>query len=183
MAQTKEGAIKVSVNKMGISIEEYLQHSSNGEKRCSKCATWKPTAMFPQNSGPKNAVSGTCLECSRVLVKKSNKGRVSPFKGHSHTDQAKDQMSQIHRGPSNHRWKGGVSCRKTPRDKLHTLAKRAVNHAVEAGRMAKPSTLPCFDCGGQAAQYHHHRGYERPHWFDVHALCKKCHLARHSADE
>lgn len=183
MAQTPEGAIKCAAKRMGINIEEYISHMKIGERRCSKCKNWKIKEFFPQNSGPKNSISGTCLECSRVVFKKSTKGRPAYFKGKQHTPLAKTMMSQAHSGQNNHRWKNGVSYRKTPRNKDHIMAKRAVNHAIESGKMVKASILPCFDCGCKAKEYHHYRGYSSVNWFDVQALCIRCHRKRHIVDK
>ena len=55
----------------------------------------------------------------------------------------------------------------------------AVRYAIKRGRLARPTSLPCLDCGSLAAQYHHHRGYERDHWLDVVAVCISCHRKRH----
>ncbi|HEA68234.1 MAG TPA: hypothetical protein ENI07_15650 [Desulfobacterales bacterium] len=178
MAQTKEGAIKCAANKIGVSVKEYSQRVKNGERWCWKCRAWKLKEVFPSNSGPANAISGKCLECNRVKVKISRKGIPSPLRGITMSEEAKEKMSTAHKGESNHRWKGGISYRKKPRDPLKTKAKRAVNHAVEAGRLANPKTLPCFDCGNPAYEYHHHRGYEKANWLEIQALCQKCHTNR-----
>lgn len=180
MAQTPEGATKLAAKRRGISVEEYLSHKNNGERWCSRCLQWKEGLEFPKNAGPKNANSCTCLACRRVKIQKSRKGQESAFNGKTHTDEAKQRMAEAHSGERNHKWKGGVSYRKTPRDPAHTKAKRIVNHAIKAGRLARASTLPCFDCSKAAKEYHHHYGYDPEHWLDVIALCRKCHLKRHS---
>jgi hypothetical protein len=54
---------------------------------------------------------------------------------------------------------------------------REKNRAREAVRDKFPSasTKMCLHCGKQAKDWHHHRGYDRAHRFDVIPLCKKCH--------
>jgi hypothetical protein len=66
-----------------------------------------------------------------------------------------------------------------PSTEIHNAATNAVRTAVRRGRLALVTTLPCFDCGGSAQQYHHYLGYERIHWLDVQALCRSCHQKRH----
>lgn len=55
------------------------------------------------------------------------------------------------------------------------FAGRAVNHAVEAGRIPCIKTMTCCRCGAAADHYHHHLGYNRAHWLDVVPLCHNCH--------
>lgn len=90
--------------------------------------------------------------------------------------EAKEKMRLAHTGSNNHRWKGGVSRKRNPQK---ILAKRAVNHAIEAKRLAPAKELPCFDCGEKAREYDHYWGYKQPHWLDVQAVCVKCHRRRH----
>ena len=54
-----------------------------------------------------------------------------------------------------------------------------VNCTIRDGKMPPARDLPCAHCGSQAAQYHHHLGYEREHWLDVIPLCQDCHDAEH----
>jgi hypothetical protein len=61
---------------------------------------------------------------------------------------------------------------------LDKQARWAINHAVAAGRLAKASTLPCFDCGKAAKEYDHYKGYKKEHWFTIHAVCSSCHKKR-----
>lgn len=178
MAGTKVGATKVAAGKLGVTVTEYLARKEAGFRWCWCCRTWKLAGLFPRSSGPKGAVSGQCLECSRVKVRKNTKGRPGSMRGRRHTAAARHNMSLAHQGSRNHRWKGGTSpLPEQDREKL--LGRRAINHAVEAGRLAPPGQLPCIHCGGQAQEYHHHRGYAPCHELDVQALCIKCHRHIH----
>lgn len=49
-------------------------------------------------------------------------------------------------------------------------ARKAVNHAIEAGRL---SSRPCQKCGGTLNLQAHHHDYSKP--LDVEWLCSKCH--------
>lgn len=59
----------------------------------------------------------------------------------------------------------------------------AVAHAVRVGEIPPASTLICEHCQeAQAANYHHHNGYEPEFWLDVVALCTECHGREHRRD-
>ncbi len=179
MAVTKSGAIKIAAKKIGIAVEQYYNFINEGFKWCYACRTWQLRENYGRDKLKGDGLSGRCFRCCRVVIKISRKGIPSPLKGIPMSVESKAKMSKAHKGKNNHRWKGGISFRKTQRDPLKTKAKRAVNHAVESGRLANVKLLPCFDCGKNAQEYHHYRGYKNPHWLDVQALCAKCHRRRH----
>ena len=54
-------------------------------------------------------------------------------------------------------------------------ARALVNQRVRFGRMSKASDLKCSYCEDMAAHYHHHKGYEFEHRYDVIPVCVKCH--------
>ncbi|MBE3143569.1 MAG: hypothetical protein IMZ61_06560 [Planctomycetes bacterium] len=58
-------------------------------------------------------------------------------------------------------------------------ARNSVNNAIGDGRLLPPFAYHCRYCWKQAEQYHHHRGYEREHWFDIQPTCRKCHRKIH----
>lgn len=66
-----------------------------------------------------------------------------------------------------------------PSKKLQSQASSAVSYEIKKGNMVKANTLQCKDCGKNATHYHHHNGYEKPHWLDVIPLCRSCHIKRH----
>lgn len=57
-------------------------------------------------------------------------------------------------------------------------ARDSINQKVQVGTLPKPSTLKCFDCGGQAECYDHARGYLGENRFYVEAVCWPCHRIR-----
>lgn len=50
-----------------------------------------------------------------------------------------------------------------------------VSQKVKHGRMPRASSLLCYSCGRQAAHWHHHKGYDFEHRYDVLPLCIACH--------
>lgn len=61
-------------------------------------------------------------------------------------------------------------------------AKHAVAYAVRRGRLPKASNMPCFQCLGDAAHYHH-PSYERGDRLKVVPLCQSCHSQLHYEDQ
>ena len=68
---------------------------------------------------------------------------------------------------------------KAPSGKVQSQASNAVNYEIKCGKLAKPTNLPCYDCGEPAREYHHYLGYRKSHWLNVIPLCNKCHSRRH----
>ena len=56
-------------------------------------------------------------------------------------------------------------------------ARALVARRVQSGKMPKPSSLLCTDCGGQACHYDHYKGYYE-FALDVQPVCPSCHQKR-----
>lgn len=111
MAQTKEGAIKLSATYYGLSIDEYL-FKIKKESYCNKCKSWKPIAKFCKDNSRANKLHKNCYDCRWVNGGKKKgweKGCVSIFKGKSHSKEAKDKMRLNNIGKNNPNWKGGTT--------------------------------------------------------------------------
>ena len=98
MAQTTAGALKIAAKKAGLSFDEYSACLAAGQRRCTKCKTWKAVSEFGRDRTRYDGVDRSCFACRRVTERKSTKGRVSTFKGCQHTTQAKRKMSEAKRG-------------------------------------------------------------------------------------
>lgn len=56
-------------------------------------------------------------------------------------------------------------------------AREAIHNEIHVyGRWPRAKNCPCTNCGNQASQYHHWRGYEKRFWLDVIPVCHPCHL-------
>ena len=53
-----------------------------------------------------------------------------------------------------------------------------VSNATRRGKLVKPSTLLCVDCGNPAQCYDHYLGYAKKHRLDIQAVCYSCHQKR-----
>mgnify|MGYP000856260632 CR=1 FL=1 len=95
MAQTKEGAIKAAAKKAGITPEEYMRLVSSGQKRCSICKQWKPIKKFNKDNSRSDGLGTKCHDCIHSQTPYASlKGRVSTFKGKTHSEESRHQMSE-----------------------------------------------------------------------------------------
>lgn len=211
MAQTREGAMKVAAQRVGIDIEEYKARVAGGQKWCFQCRSWRVLDDFGQDSTRFDGRAARCLHCVRVKERKSTKGRPSPFKGRTHTPEAKAQMSAVRRGRPNPRkgvprtseerarisqrvrettprgaacqsWKGGV----TPRNKADRKGTRYADWRKAVFERDSYTCQHCGDNSGGNLNAHHLKDFAN-HLelrFDVAnglTLCEPCHEAVHTA--
>ena len=154
-------------------------------KRCSKCNHSKPISEFHKDRSRKDGLKVWCKSC-RKAYQQSERGRAVSRKA-----VAKNQHTP--NGKAVHR-KAVAKYRRTPKGKAvkrksiakyyahhpnYVRAINAVNHAIHAGKLPRPDSLPCHYCPAQAQEYHHYRGYEPEHWLDVIPLCRICHANIH----
>lgn len=130
MAQTKAGALLSKAKTLGITVNELVQLISMGLKRCTKCKYWRDVKDFGSDSSRGDGVSCKCTPCRVVKIKKTTKGRVSTFKGHRHTDEARRQISQAKKGqPSQFKGKPrSYETRLKISEKLKTVVVRGEDH-------------------------------------------------------
>lgn len=98
MAQTAFGAMKSIARRLGMSVEDIISLRANGFHRCRKCETWKKLEEFSTDRTRQNGRSYVCRECGRVKIRVSTKGRVSAFKGRTHSADARAAMSRAKKG-------------------------------------------------------------------------------------
>ncbi|PZV19195.1 MAG: hypothetical protein DCF22_00575 [Leptolyngbya sp.] len=102
MAQRPEGKPKQQAKMLGIPLDELLQKTAEGLKRCTKCKDWKPISGFGKDRTRGDRLNPTCIGCKRVKEKKVLKGRLSNFKGRKHSVASRQQMSASQVGNTNH---------------------------------------------------------------------------------
>lgn len=93
MSQTHEGAMKINAKKTGLTLKQYKDKVESGFKYCWKCKSWKSFDQFGKDITRYDLKASKCFTCCRVKVRVSTKGRISTFKGKSHTLEAKQKMS------------------------------------------------------------------------------------------
>lgn len=156
MAQTREGAEKVAAAKCGVPVDEYRRRVAAGEKHCHACRRWKPIGSFGADSTRYDGLAAICTVCrsAKAKAKRVPKARKS---------KAGERFVPAREG-----------------DKLQARAR--VNRLIKIGRLAKPGSLPCFDCGHTGTErrheYDHFEGYSADKQECVQVVCSVCHAAR-----
>ncbi|MES2247629.1 MAG: HNH endonuclease [Pseudomonadota bacterium] len=94
MAQTPEGALKIAAKKAGLELGEFLERRAAGLKRCTCCKEWKSIALFDADRSRHDGRTASCKTCRRAPDPYSSlRGRVSTFKGRTHSPEARAAMS------------------------------------------------------------------------------------------
>lgn len=160
MAQTREGAQKISAAHAGLSVMDYKGWRKRGYLWCTRCKGWHPKKSFGKDASrpDRNERATSCKESRHAYSKRIyiKKGRPA------------------HSGPPPFPPRAG--------DKLQ--ARQRINVLVRTGKLLHPRELPCFDCGhiwiaGQRRhEYDHYNGYDAEHHYDVQAVCTICHSRR-----
>lgn len=122
MAGNVTGAIKIAAKHHNLMVEEYLAKISV-TKFCQKCKSWKPLENFGTDNSRGDKKKTKCFQCCRVITKVNTKGRISPFKGKTHTIEARHLIGQ--RGLNN-QYRLGKFHTKESREKM-SLSKRQSN--------------------------------------------------------
>ena len=157
MANTKDGAAKARAAKFGVTIDDLVIRELT-EKHCMICRRWLPHDGFGVDKTRYDGRASACAGCRKT----------------KHKERYVSRSSGLPMGPQ----------AKPPRDNDKKQARQRVNALVRAGRLARPDSLPCFDCGHIWAdgerrhEYDHYLGYAAEHHYAVQAVCVKCHSAR-----
>ena len=209
MSQTKDGALKTRAKWAGLTPGEYSRMEQAGLKRCTRCKEWKPVLDFGKDRTRPDGIDRSCFTCRRVKERKPTKGRVSAFKGHKHTDEAKQKMSAARKGkpgpnkgiPLSDEVKKKISLavrKNQPRGKdaynfSHGNFQRSLNDRRKTEYLDWRTSVferdhyTCQDCdddhGGNLRAHHIMSFAENPELrFDVSngiTLCHHCHELRH----
>lgn len=150
-------------------------------KTCHICNKTKPLSEFHIDRSRKDSHTPACKICRNATMKKyyqTEKGKKAR-KRYQKTEKGKEAQKRSHlkyekteKGKAAiHKARKHFYARHPNREK----AKRAVNNAIQAGKLPRANTLQCYYCPAQADQYHHWRGYELEHWLNVVPVCVKCH--------
>lgn len=152
------GVAKVAAARVGVPFDEYQQHVAAGEKWCTGCRAWHPTAAFNTDRSRGDGRSSHCRDHAArrhrlVFTPKGPPARYGPLPN-------------------------------PPRDGDCRQARQRVNVLVRTGRLPHPNQLPCADCGHvwsngeRRHEYDHHQGYAAQHHYDVEPVCTTCHHRR-----
>ena len=120
-------------------------------KQCAKCVKFKPYAAFYVDRSRHDQKTTRCILCIREWKREYDRSEM----GHKNNRNRKR------------------------RDYDKVQARRAVHNAILAGGMKPAKEHDCVHCGRQAKHWHHPNGYSIEHWFDVEAVCVRCHVDIH----
>lgn len=131
-------------------------------KQCTKCFAFEEETAFSLDRGRRIAACKACRKAYALAT-------ADRFRERKRAYQARYWRTEEHRKDrleKARRW-----CKKYPEKHC---AHSAVSRALASGSLVRP--LACSACGavGQV-EAHHHRGYERAFWLDVHWVCRPCH--------
>lgn len=158
MAQTSKGAMLALCHKAGCTWEEFESRVAAGEKWCWFCKIWHPRTAFGSDSSRYDGLAARCKAARSMRLAETyvSKATGAPM------------------GPPPD----------PPRSGDKRQARKRVNVLVESGRLPRPNSLPCFDCGHRYAdgerrhEYDHYLGYDAEHHYHVQAVCTTCHGRR-----
>ena len=145
-------------------------------KRCSKCKEIKPLSEFCKHKSYKDGHRYWCKLCESQWHRKylQTKGGKAAIRAYNRTEQGR----QAHKRANKHYQqseKGKAAIERYQQNQPEQIKARiAVREAIRKGHLPRPDSLQCSCCGKPAKEYHHHKGYEPEHWFDVVPICKKC---------
>lgn len=164
-------------------------------KRCSnrKCRKIKPLSEFPKCRSGKYGYHNQCKNCknrAKRIYRQTERGKAALRKAvekYQKTEKCKATQKRYRQSEAGivTRRKASKKFYKTEKGKQahkkycienreKRQAKNAVNDAIRKKIIPKPNMLKC-NCGKQAEQYHHHKGYAPEHWLDVVPVCIPCH--------
>lgn len=151
------GCRKVAAPKAGMSLEDYISRVESGQKWCTGCKEWHSREAFGADASRADGLAAQCLRWRK-----------------RHYD-----ATHVRKGRQS---RAGLFLVPT-RDGDKKQARARVNHAVDAGRLPDPNSLPCADCGHEhdgerRHEYDHHMGYSAEHQLTVQAVCSVCHKRR-----
>jgi hypothetical protein len=150
-----------------------VPHAPEGFKICTRCRETKPISKFYQyGSGPDAGKYRPY--CAKCFQETWDERYADPTRREKLTKRARAYREANSSAVKEAKRK---TERKYPEKKS---AQDAVRHRVAAGKFPPAYTMVCEICKeNQAAHWHHHRGYDKPHRFDVIAVCVECHTAEH----
>lgn len=133
-------------------------------QRCSKCKAIKPLAEFHRNKEGRLGRRSMCKLCDRAYARRWNDQNRDRVRGvrHSWQSRNRDKMAEYET----------VYSRRNP---LKRKVKSAVQGALRAGRLIRPSTRE--QCQKECVPHAHHQNYAKP--LDVQWLCVSCHERLH----
>lgn len=160
MALTQVGALKIAAGKAGMTYQDYVRRTAEGEHWCTFHRQFHPVQAFGKDGSRASGLETKC-KTARAEIHKVTYHPAVPL--------------QLQQGPQ---WR--VPARNGDRRQ----ARRRINYLVEQGVLPHPNTLACTDCGHEWVkgerrhEYDHFEGYDASSQLAVQAVCTRCHHTR-----
>ena len=155
-------------------------------KKCTKCRTEKPLLEFAKDSGKKDGFCSWCKACKKKIndrYRKRNK-KIIALKAKKYYCKNKKRYRVWAKA-----WGKTPNGMKSKRESLKRSyhknikagrARTMLRYKVFQGEIKKP--INCEKCNKTDCRIngHHHKGYEKEHWYDVQWICDDCHWKVHN---
>ena len=161
-------------------------------KRCSKCKIEKNQSDFGKDCTRKDGLKSQCKTC----VAKYNQGYRATHKeeiaeqhrspagkavnrksGKKYYQKNRTEILEKQRSPAGRATQSKANKKRREKFPERIKAKDAVNNAIAAGKLERPSI--CEACSEEKFVEGHHESYKEEDWLKVNWLCKKCHVELH----
>lgn len=159
-------------------------------KCCSHCKQEFPatTDYFNRNKSTIDGLFHWCKKCKAASDKKyrnTEQGKNTRNRNRK-TEKAKNsqrirsrRFAKTSKG-HDHAIKSAKQARENHPERYR--ARKEVYKAIQRKEIPPAKMLLCQQCGAQARHYHHFKGYEPEHWFDIVPLCLVCHTKEHEIE-
>jgi len=156
-------------------------------KRCSHCKQEYPATpeYFGRYKSTPDGLFFWCRKCKNEHDKQyrsSEKGKATRSKNRKTERSLLSQRVRLQRFSKTEKGRALASKSAKQARENHPeryRARKEVYKAVQRKEIPPARTLFCANCGLPAHHYHHFKGYEPIHWFDIKPLCRKCHTREH----
>lgn len=171
-------------------MTEYTTNAPRTHKRCYCRACPRRNELLPLSEFNKSkrypdGLSPTCRNCAKEKLRKwrnsdEGKSKKAEYQRHFRTTQKGKEIDARGRQKYLKTEKARAnSAMWRQKDKDKKKARYITNGAVKSGKLPRPASLQCVECGQPAKEYHHHLGYEPEHYLSVIPVCKMCHAKIH----
>ena len=139
--------------RIGVSLAEYDERRTNGQKWCTGCKAWQQSTDFARDKSRSDGLAARCRKFANAHSRRTYQPKSRPESGRRYVP---------------------------GRDGDEKQARRRVNHLVDVGVLPPPNSLPCTDCGhnwqpgDKRHEYDHYLGYDARHHEQVEPVCTAC---------
>lgn len=164
-------------------------------KRCPKCDTWKNESEFSKDKNTKSGLCGWCKKCRTAATKAYSQTLAGKISKEKYIQSELGKQASRRRGREfrksenyklikqryNQSSKGKATAKRTyeiAKANGKIKARKVLNDAIHRGKFPPAKNFECYlkneECSNKI-DYHHYKGYDSDHYFDVIPLCRRHH--------